>query len=62
MAKALLGTHVPPRTAMLIDEVRALRNRVAQLEAELAAAEAARAAQATELLELDLADRQTVSA
>ena len=39
MAKALLGTHATPRTIQLLDEVRALRARVAELEAELARAE-----------------------
>ncbi len=42
MAKALLGTHMTGRTVQLVDEVRALRNRVAQLEAELAQAERVR--------------------
>lgn len=60
MAKALLGTHVTPRTAMLIDEVRALRNRVAQLEAELAKAEAARQATAP-VLDIEL-PAETVNA
>jgi cell division septum initiation protein DivIVA len=40
MAKALLGSHVAPSTVRLLDEVRALRQRVAELEAALAAAEA----------------------
>lgn len=42
MAKALLGTHVAPRTVQLMDEIRTLRNRVAELERALADAEAAR--------------------
>jgi hypothetical protein len=42
MSKALLGSHVDPTTLRLLDEVRALRRRVADLEAALAAAEAAR--------------------
>ena len=42
MGKALLGTHATPTSLRLLDEVRALRQRVAQLEAALAAAEAAR--------------------
>jgi hypothetical protein len=42
MGKALLGTHATPSSLRLLDEVRALRQRVAQLEAALAAAEAAR--------------------
>jgi hypothetical protein len=42
MGKALLGTHVPPSSLRLLDEVRVLRQRVAELERALAAAEAAR--------------------
>jgi hypothetical protein len=42
MGKALLGTHVPPSSLRLLDEVRTLRERVADLERALAAAEAAR--------------------
>lgn len=42
MGKALLGTHVPPSSLRLLDEVRALRQRVAELETALARAEAAR--------------------
>jgi hypothetical protein len=42
MGKALLGTHVSPSSLRLLDEVRTLRQRVADLERALAAAEAAR--------------------
>lgn len=42
MAKALMGTHVTPRTVQLLDEIRALRQRVAALELALAEAESAR--------------------
>lgn len=42
MGKALFGTHVPPSSVRLLDEVRTLRQRVADLERALAAAEAAR--------------------
>ncbi len=42
MAKALFGTNMTGSAVQLVDEVRALRGRVAQLEAELAAAEQAR--------------------
>ncbi len=42
MAKALMGTYTTPRTIELLDEVRALRQRVARLEAALAEAETAR--------------------
>ncbi len=42
MAKALMGTHAAPSTLRLLDEVRALRQRVADLERALATAEAAR--------------------
>ncbi|MEX1177711.1 MAG: hypothetical protein WEB09_04550 [Nitriliruptor sp.] len=42
MGKALLGTHATPSSLRLLDEVRALRQRVADLERALEAAEAAR--------------------
>jgi hypothetical protein len=42
MGKALFGTHTAPASLRLLDEVRSLRERVAELEAALAAAEAAR--------------------
>jgi molybdenum-dependent DNA-binding transcriptional regulator ModE len=42
MSKALLGSHVDPTTLRLLDEVRALRRRVQDLEAALEAAETAR--------------------
>lgn len=42
MPKALMGAHVQPQTLQLLDEIRALRGRVAQLEKALAEAEAAR--------------------
>lgn len=47
MGKALLGTHVTPSSLRLLDEIRALRQRVADLEQALAAAEAVRDARAT---------------
>jgi hypothetical protein len=42
MGKALLGTHATPTSLRLLDEVRSLRERVAELERALAEAEAAR--------------------
>jgi hypothetical protein len=42
MGKALLGTHSTPTTLQLLDEVRSLRQRVAELERALDEAEAAR--------------------
>lgn len=51
MGKALLGTHTTPTSLRLLDEVRALRARVAELEHALAEAEAAREARGT--LEVD---------
>lgn len=42
MGKALLGTHVTPGSLRLLDEVRALRARVEELERALAEAESAR--------------------
>jgi len=54
MGKALLGTHASPSSLRLLDEVRVLRQRVADLERALAAAEAARdAASADASLQLD---------
>ena len=41
MAKALMGAHVSPSSLRLLDEVRSLRQRVAELEAALQAAESA---------------------
>lgn len=54
MGKALFGTHTAPSSLRLLDEVRSLRERVAELEAALAAAEATRAEQ----LEAEHGDRQ----
>jgi hypothetical protein len=48
MGKALLGTHVTPGSLRLLDEVRALRARVEELERALAEAEAARDARVTQ--------------
>lgn len=42
MGKALMGTHVAPSSLRLLDEIRALRERVAELEAALEQAEAIR--------------------
>ena len=42
MGKALMGAHASPTSLRLMDEVRALRQRVAELERALAEAEAAR--------------------
>jgi hypothetical protein len=49
MGKALLGTHTSPTTLQLLDEVRALRARVAELERALSDAEAARDARPEEV-------------
>lgn len=54
MGKALFGTHTPPSSLRLLDEVRSLRERVAELEAALAAAESTRAEQ----LEAEHGERQ----
>jgi hypothetical protein len=64
MAKALLGTHLSPRAAMLIDEVRVLRARVAQLETALAESQSARDDHVLELADqvLELDAPQKVSA
>jgi hypothetical protein len=42
MGKALMGTYVAPSSLRLMDEVRVLRQRVAELERALAEAEAVR--------------------
>jgi hypothetical protein len=59
MGKALLGTHTAPASLRLLDEIRALRQRVADLEQALAEAEAVRDARADQLAvdELVAADR-----
>jgi|FLYM01.1.fsa_nt_gi flagellar hook-associated protein FlgK len=54
MAKALLGTMTTPRTIELLDEIRALRRRVAELETALATAEAVR--DARDELPVDLSE------
>lgn len=60
MGKALFGTHVTPASLQLADEVRSLRQRVAELEAALAAAQAARddAVGASSPSEVALDDRE----
>jgi hypothetical protein len=58
MGKALFGTHTAPSTLRLLDEVRALRARVDELERALAQAEAARDARRVD--ELDLDEREPV--
>lgn len=50
MAKAIVGPFADPRTLALLEEVRSLRARVAELESALAAAES----QASEEHILDL--------
>lgn len=50
MGKALMGTHATPSSLRLLDEVRALRQRVAELEQALAAAEAVRDARSDTLM------------
>ena len=42
MGKALMGTHAAPSSLRLLDEVRVLRQRVAELERALAETQAAR--------------------
>lgn len=50
MGKALMGTHATPSSLRLLDEVRALRQRVAELERALAAAESVRDARTDTLM------------
>ena len=53
--KALVGAHVDQRTFRLLEEVRALRARVAQLEFALEEAESAlRSSDAHTVLDLDV--------
>jgi hypothetical protein len=61
MGKALLGTHVPPSSVRLLDEVRALRQRVADLERALEAAEAARDAREGRDAAVTAADRASAT-
>lgn len=55
MSKALLGAHVDARTLSLLDEIRHLRERVAELEGALEDAErvAQRPADATDAAAAD---------
>ncbi len=53
MGKALMGTYAAPRSVQLLDEVRALRQRVAELERALAEAETARDRREFDIVELD---------
>lgn len=53
MGKALMGSYTTPRTVQLLDEVRALRQRVSELERALAEAETARDRRELEIVELD---------
>lgn len=53
MAKALIGSTVDSRTFALLEEVRALRERVAELEAALGQAEDALDERHEHLVELD---------
>jgi hypothetical protein len=61
MGKALFGTQTAPSTLLLLDEVRALRARVDELERALAQAEAARDARDPETITVDLDDREPVT-
>lgn len=51
MAKAIFGLHTAPRTFELLEEVRALRARVAELERALDEAQAALGEREAERLE-----------
>ena len=62
MAKALLGTMAPPRSLALLDEVRALRARVADLERALADAEQAIADRRTDDRVISVAEPEAVTA
>jgi hypothetical protein len=62
MGKALLGTHATPSSLRLLDEVRALRQRVADLERALAAAEAVRDARPDALTDAIVVDGDLVVA
>lgn len=55
MGKALMGTYAAPRSLELLEEVRALRSRISQLETALADAEAALATR-DDLEHLDVLD------
>lgn len=58
MAKALMGTSTTPRSIELLDEVRALRRRVSELEQALARAESAQRARGSDPeLVVELAER-----
>jgi hypothetical protein len=62
VSKALLGTHVAPSSLRLLDEVRVLRQRVAELEAALAAAETVAARTRAADTEAPASDREPARA
>jgi hypothetical protein len=53
MAKAIIGSQADPRTFALLEEVRALRARVASLESALEEAERALATRQDGMADLD---------
>ncbi|MDP9021927.1 MAG: hypothetical protein M3N57_04345 [Actinomycetota bacterium] len=53
MAKAIVGSHADPRTFALLEEVRALRARVAALEEALKRAEEAVSRNERRVIDLD---------
>jgi hypothetical protein len=65
MSKAILGSFADPRTLELLDEIRALRARVAVLESALEEAEAAASVTTAEdplVLAMDDSTPESVSA
>lgn len=59
MSKALLGTYATPRTIELLDEIRALRRRVAELEEALDAADVAQQTRVADMV-VELEDAEAV--
>lgn len=60
MSKAILGSFADPRTLQLLDEIRALRARVAALEEALEQAEEAAAQSPAIVVALDESDTRSL--
>lgn len=59
MSKALLGSHTTPHTVQLLDEIRTLRARVAELEQALSEADAAQQERSERVVTLEDAEPVT---
>lgn len=59
MSKALLGSHTTPNTVQLLDEIRTLRARVAELEQALSEADTAQQERSERIVALEDAEPVT---